>query len=60
MKIKYEVLSNLDHDNKLYGRGDSVALEDEHAAPLLAAGVIVAAPPAPEGEDAAAKGKAKK
>jgi hypothetical protein len=60
MKIKYEVLSNLDHDNKLYGRGDSVELEDEHAAPLLAAGVIVAAPPAPEGEDAAAKGKAKK
>lgn len=60
MKTKYEVLSNLEHDGKPYGRGDTVALEDEQAAPLLAAGVIVAAPPAPEGEDAGAKGKAKK
>lgn len=39
-KSTYQVLDNLNHDNKPYKPGSSVELEPEQAAPLLAIGVI--------------------
>lgn len=36
----FAVVKNLSHDNADYAPGDVVELSDEHAEPLLAAGVV--------------------
>ena len=39
-KQTYTVLSHLDHDGKSYPAGKTIALDDEHAEPLLAVKAI--------------------
>lgn len=41
----YRVLSNVDHDGRRYGAGELLHLDDDAAAPLLAAGVVEPAAP---------------
>jgi hypothetical protein len=41
---KYRVEGRLDHDNRLYEPGAVVELDDDEAAPLMAAAVVTPAP----------------
>ncbi len=48
--MKYEVLSNLHHDQKLYKKGDSIELVEEFAEPLLKLKVIKEVPDEDQGK----------